>query len=55
MATSGTRIGSHEIAARYKFCLAFENNNCDGYVTEKLERAYEVGAIPIADRPGDYS
>lgn len=45
----------NEIAAQYKFYLAIENNNCDGYVTEKLERAYQVGAVPIADGPGDYA
>lgn len=51
----GQEFTAREVAAQYKFYLAFENNNCDDYVTEKLERAYEVGAIPIADGPRDYS
>lgn len=51
----GEEFSAHEVAAQYKFYLAIENNNCDDYVTEKLERAYEVGAIPIADGPRDYS
>lgn len=55
MIIDGEEFSAHEVAAQYKFYLALENNNCDDYVTEKLERAYEVGAIPIADGPRDYS
>ncbi|KAF9294666.1 Alpha-(1,3)-fucosyltransferase 11 [Mortierella antarctica] len=51
----GDDFTAEEIAAQYKFYLAFENNNCDDYVTQKLLRAYEVGAIPIVDGPSDYS
>ncbi|KAF9327060.1 hypothetical protein BG006_009598 [Podila minutissima] len=52
---NGNDFTAEEIATQYKFYLAFENNNCDDYVTEKLLRAYEVGAIPIVDGPSDYS
>jgi GR25 family glycosyltransferase involved in LPS biosynthesis len=31
----------------YKFCLAYENNRADGYVTEKLLAAKAAGCIPI--------
>jgi len=31
----------------YKFILAFENSNCEGYVTEKVYDALLVDAIPI--------
>lgn len=53
--TDGDEFSPDEIAAQYKFYLAIENINCDDYVTEKLLRAYEVGAIPIVDGPLDYS
>lgn len=43
------------VASRYKFYLAIENTNCDGYVTEKLERAVASGAVPVVDGPVDYS
>ncbi len=33
--------------ARYKFVLAFENSVCDGYVTEKMMRAYRVQLVPV--------
>ncbi|KAF9318333.1 Alpha 1,3 fucosyltransferase [Podila horticola] len=52
---NGDEFSPDEIAAQYKFYLAIENINCDDYVTEKLLRAYEVGAIPIVDGPLDYS
>ena len=32
---------------KYKFVLAIENSNCVDYVTEKLVKAVESGAIPI--------
>ncbi|KAF9954941.1 Alpha-(1,3)-fucosyltransferase 11 [Mortierella alpina] len=44
-----------QIVTQYKFYLAFENSNCDYYVTEKLQRAYKAAAIPIVDGPKDYS
>ncbi|KAF9139180.1 Alpha-(1,3)-fucosyltransferase 11 [Mortierella sp. GBA39] len=40
---------------RYKFYLSIENNNCDDYVTEKIQRPYSVGVVPILDGPKDYS
>ncbi|KAG0195632.1 Alpha-(1,3)-fucosyltransferase 11 [Mortierella sp. GBA30] len=43
-----------EISSSYRFYLAFENSNCDFYVTEKLKRTYEAATIPIVDGPNDY-
>ncbi|KAF8933744.1 Alpha-(1,3)-fucosyltransferase 11 [Haplosporangium gracile] len=34
--------------------LTIENNNCDDYVTEKIQRPYSVGVVPILNRPKDY-
>lgn len=33
--------------SRYKFYLAFENSNCDGYVTEKYWRPLHIGQVPV--------
>ena len=33
--------------AKYKFIIAVENAVCDDYVTEKLWRTLQVGAVPI--------
>ena len=30
----------------YKFIAAFENSDCNDYVTEKLWRAYRMGVVP---------
>jgi Glycosyltransferase family 10 (fucosyltransferase) C-term len=35
------------LIARYKFYLAFENANCDDYVTEKFWRLLKLGVVPI--------
>lgn len=51
----GRDFTDREVAGRYKFYLSLENSNCNDYVTEKLERAYTVGAVPILDGPKDYS
>ncbi|CAG8802316.1 34168_t:CDS:1, partial [Racocetra persica] len=32
---------------RYKFTLAFENSDCEGYVTEKVYDPFRVDSIPI--------
>ena len=32
---------------QYKFILAFENARCDGYMTEKIFRTINVGAVPV--------
>lgn len=32
---------------QYKFAIAFENANCDDYITEKLWRPLIVGSIPL--------
>merc|ERR1712196_19836 len=31
----------------YKVCMAFENTNLSGYVTEKLPAAFFAGCVPI--------
>ena len=37
-----------EVTRPYKFYAAFENNRCNGYITEKFFRGYEYGMVPIA-------
>lgn len=39
--------GNAELFTKYKFVIAIENSNCDGYVTEKLVHAVASGSIPI--------
>ncbi|KAG0047425.1 Alpha-(1,3)-fucosyltransferase 11 [Linnemannia elongata] len=51
----GRQFEPHEVVGRYKFYLSIENNNCDDYVTEKIQRPYSVGVVPILDGPKDYS
>ncbi|KAG0077307.1 Alpha-(1,3)-fucosyltransferase 11 [Linnemannia elongata] len=51
----GRSFTDREVVARYKFYLSIENSNCDDYVTEKIERPYSVGVVPILDGPKDYS
>ncbi|KAF9973440.1 Alpha-(1,3)-fucosyltransferase 11 [Actinomortierella ambigua] len=51
----GTELDAYEVVAPYKFYLAIENSNCDDYVTEKLERPFALGVVPIVDGPKDYS
>ena len=36
-----------EFLKNYKFCIVFENNSSQGYVTEKLLHAKAAGCIPI--------
>lgn len=37
----------YEFLAQYKFNVAFENAICNDYMTEKLFRPFQVGAVPI--------
>lgn len=39
------------VLPKYRFYLSFENSNCKGYITEKLERAFLYGLVPIVDGP----
>ena len=39
--------GFHQIIARYKFALSFENAICKDYITEKLWRPLNLGSVPI--------
>jgi hypothetical protein len=41
--------------SRHRFYLSLENANCDYWVTEKLYKAFQIGAIPLVDGPEDYS
>ena len=43
----GGELKKHEFLKQYKFCLCFENEIGDGYVTEKLLHAKAAGCIPI--------
>jgi alpha-1,3-fucosyltransferase 10 len=35
------------ILAKYKFVLAIENAVCPDYITEKLWKVLQVGAVPV--------
>ena len=37
----------NKLAAQYKFYIAFENSDCDDYITEKFWRTLKLGVIPI--------
>jgi GR25 family glycosyltransferase involved in LPS biosynthesis len=43
----GGELKKHEFLRQYKFCLCYENEQGDGYVTEKLLHAKAAGCIPI--------
>jgi len=43
----GGELKKHEFLKNYRFCLAYENEMADGYVTEKLLHAKAAGCIPI--------
>lgn len=43
----GGELIKHEFLKGYRFCLAYENEIGDGYVTEKLLHAKAAGCIPI--------
>ena len=43
----GGELKKHEFLKQYRFCLAYENEQADGYVTEKLLHAKAAGCIPI--------
>lgn len=36
-----------EMIGKFKFYASFENSRCEGYITEKLSRAYESGMVPV--------
>ncbi|KAG0208533.1 hypothetical protein BGX28_000537 [Mortierella sp. GBA30] len=52
---SQTEMSDEELVSHYKFYLAIENTNCEDYVTEKLERTFAAGTVPVVDGPEDYS
>ena len=43
----GGELKKLEFLKDYKFCLTYENNRSDGYITEKLLAAKAAGCIPI--------
>jgi len=43
----GGELKKHVFLKEYKFCLCYENESSDGYVTEKLLHAKAAGCIPI--------
>ena len=43
----GGELKKHAFLKDYKFCLCYENESSDGYVTEKLLHAKAAGCIPI--------
>jgi GR25 family glycosyltransferase involved in LPS biosynthesis len=43
----GGELKKHEFLRQYKFCLCYENEIGDGYVTEKILHAKAAGCIPI--------
>lgn len=43
----GGELKKHEFLKDYKFCLCYENEGSEGYVTEKLFHAKASGCIPI--------
>ncbi|KAF8931824.1 hypothetical protein BGZ58_007390, partial [Dissophora ornata] len=55
MHSDGRPYSDTEVVSPYKFYLSIENTNCNDYVSEKMERPYAVGAVPIVDGPKDYS
>lgn len=40
-------VSKVDVLSRYKFNIAFENSNTDGYITEKLIDAYLAFTVPI--------
>ena len=44
---AGGELKKHEFLKKYKFCLAYENDKSDGYMTEKWLHAKAAGCIPI--------
>ena len=43
----GGELIKHEFLKGYKFCLAYENERSEGYITEKWLHAKAAGCIPI--------
>ena len=44
----------HDAAQKYFFVLAFENNNCSGYVSKYFWQALELPLVPVVLGGSDY-
>jgi len=51
----GNREELWSFIAKHKFILAFENSNCEDYISEKVLNAFRAGVIPVVSGPIDYS
>ena len=43
----GGELKKHEFLKKYRFCLTYENEMCEGYTTEKIFHAKAAGCVPI--------
>ncbi len=43
----GGELKKHAFLKKYKFCLTYENEMCEGYTTEKILHAKAAGCVPI--------
>lgn len=43
----GPVVDKVEILRKYKFCICYENSECNGYVTEKIFDCMAAGCVPI--------
>jgi GR25 family glycosyltransferase involved in LPS biosynthesis len=43
----GGELKKHTFLKKYKFCLTYENEMCEGYTTEKILHAKAAGCVPI--------
>jgi alpha(1,3/1,4) fucosyltransferase len=43
----GGELKKHAFLQKYRFCLTYENEMCEGYTTEKILHAKAAGCVPI--------
>jgi alpha(1,3/1,4) fucosyltransferase len=49
----GVAKSKHEVLSKYDFCLCYENDIVDSYITEKIFDCFYSGTIPIYLGPSD--